>query len=172
MDVVSEFPSDKEFAASENAFSLTSRAALDVDTEGPLEMAWDGHYLLDNGEGHQKYSDEEHVCCLNRVRCPGADVSHSVAARGTTEFGCFVSSGVVETVQCGDDEQIPRHTLTLARRYLVSDRDPRYATPLEDRLSSEAAWLPRPWEHLPLRLKRHTTAANGRSRGSKRKLDG
>lgn len=168
-DAVAEFPADEDFAASENAFSLRSAEPPERDAEGVRALAWEGHYLMDNGDGHERYSDQEHSCCLQKAVCPGTDVSHFVVAKGVTEFGHFVSTGIVETLQSDDDEKSQRRILTLARRYLVSERDPRCVSGLVDRLQLEAGSLPRPWEHLPLRPKRNTTAAAGSSRGSKRK---
>jgi hypothetical protein len=139
----SGLPSDEEFARSPNTFEQT--AALGKHEALPkfaatifkwpvihfgeiaegTENMWEGvkgsfkgSYLLDQGDGDglQSYTDKSHSSHIY-------DTKHdivTVVAQGSTEFGCFVSAGILEF---GEREETPM-TLTLARRYVESD-DPR-----------------------------------------------
>jgi len=81
-----------------------------------------------------------------------------VAARGSNEFGTFVSLGHARRARSGADDSVE---LTLARRY-VRDDDSRWRWPLEDLVKHVTA-PPRvaPWEHsLPCRLPADIMAAD------------
>ena len=64
-----EMPSEADYAASENRFELTAAAAEGSDTlpaalqGGPIN--WSGWYLLDNGDGPERYEDWEHSALLD-----------------------------------------------------------------------------------------------------------
>jgi hypothetical protein len=91
-------------------------------------------YLLDNGEGLQEHTDLAHHLHIERESSEGggsdsgggssssatAAAAAAAAACGSTEFGPFVSFGVLEPDAQGGS------VLTLARRYL-SDKDSRLA---------------------------------------------
>ncbi len=160
-------PSDAEFAESANTFALecskkigklvrmSDGEALDVPT-----ATFKGSYKLDNGDGLEDYSDNSHTICLQEgppVGTPFGDSGWvSVAARGTTPFGQFVSLGkMVRTGFAGNGE----HILTLARRYIADD-DPRCDMSPNEALSRisavdegeewwwacEEPWLALPWK--------------------------
>ena len=101
--------------------------------------------------------DNSHTICLQEgppVGTPFGDSGWvSVAARGTTPFGQFVSLG--KMVRAGDGE----HVLTLAQRYIADD-DPRCDMSPNEALSRisavdegeewwwacEEPWLALPWK--------------------------
>jgi hypothetical protein len=156
-------PSDEAFAASANTFKLTCSEGIGMlvtlsegcAAEAPT-ATFTGSYKLDNGDGLQDFSDTEHKICLQE----GPSVGHafgdsewvSVAARGTTEFGEFLSLGKMVRAEDGE------HVLTLARRY-IADEDPRCAMSAQDALgrisgedegkdmwACEEPWLALPWK--------------------------
>mmetsp|Transcript_21736 Transcript_21736/g.43124 ORF Transcript_21736/g.43124 Transcript_21736/m.43124 type:complete len:145 (+) Transcript_21736:1-435(+) len=73
-------PSDKEFDSSQNKFQLQatcdSDLALGQATVPKIlsklgVVSWTGTYLLDNGEGHEPFSDFSHRCIfLEREKAP------------------------------------------------------------------------------------------------------
>jgi hypothetical protein len=152
-------PTDQEFASSPNSFTLTAQRI-----EGPVVLSasaaelrpadgvggkFTGSYLLDQGGGLEQFSDRSHQFQIGRC----SDGSVLVAARGTTEFGAFVSAGRLEA---GGRTGVQ---LTLARRY-VDDSDPRkkWTTPgrvatelLADRQGASAGGGP--WHAAAMRLK-------------------
>ena len=71
-----------------------------------------GSYQLDNGGGHQPFSDLSQTLTVFRTLTNGV---HVVAAKGKTEFGPFVSVGYLDPAP----EAGP--VLTLVRRYLDED---------------------------------------------------
>jgi len=85
-----------------------------------------------------------------------------VSARGSNEFGTFVSLGHARRCSAGADEGVE---LTLARRY-VRDDDSRWRWPLSDMLRSVVAPIRAcPWEHsLPCRLPADIIAAEAARR--------
>ena len=142
----STLPSKDDFQASVNTFELESspvELGPEVEKEdldlGMLrasslvgkELSWKGQYKLDNGCGLEDYSDESHICRFTEIKVKGRGKGGEIGeeggevivakASGDTEFGKFVSYGVLEDVGEGKVQ------LTLCRRY-VSDDDPRYAT--------------------------------------------
>lgn len=159
----SNFPSDVEFAELENRFELTApESSLDLAADGTQIVRWEGSYLLDNGGGYQKKYDEEHICCFKKSGGTHPNVSHFVVAKGRTEFGVFISVGFMEQITDAENSE-PVITMTLARRYMINKRDPRYQSALEDRVA-DAQLLAhgKPWELIPLkalkvRTKRDTT---------------
>lgn len=127
--------------------------------EGETWQLCDGYpawYMLDNGEGHEKYSDDKHVLRTWFVsRLPPLkppknpygddferpDYSNSdivVVAKGSNEFAKFIALGIWPQ---------PSGPMVLARRYL-DDRDPRnkmshqqiLATVPEDLLAAGKPW--------------------------------
>lgn len=197
---IDEFPSPEDFRSSENLFELTcsvnklTLSSLKLRTSRS-DITWRGHYLLDNGGGPEKFEDFEHDCCflpIDGALLPdnmntASDKEHScalyVVARGKTEFGEFVSRGVVLPSSKGTetdtgaegDEGSARPlglTLTLARRYVRSG-DPRLKGALDSHATQElqlaveeenqghgtcrtaaGSRLLTPWTHLPLRVKK------------------
>ena len=128
-------PSDTELAESKSTFELTCTSELVTGASA----SFTGSYKLDNGDGLADFSDVEH----NIRIADGA--SAIVAARGTTEFGEFVSLGKLQD-----------GTLTLARRY-IADNDPRCKMNAqqvlarlqsggEDEAHSAAPWTALPWK--------------------------
>ena len=107
---------------------------------------------LDNGDGLSSYSDVEHNVCVIEPEDvePGPDGFCVVGAQGTTEFGPFVSLGLLEPHGEG-------HRLTLARRY-IADKDPRVkmtadavarrvaAATSVDGAHRKAPWMALPWK--------------------------
>ena len=149
-------PSDEEFAASLNAFALKSDTPITgqcvLDCLGSYTFT--GSYKLDQGEGLADYSDVTHKVCV--IEGPPLEGGQSgwciVGARGTTEFGEFVSLGRYDGHSGSGDV-----TLTLARRY-IADNDPRCKMSAEEvagRLDvdeeldwtfSECPWGALPWK--------------------------
>eukprot|EP00966_Prymnesium_polylepis_P166957 3859214-Prymnesium_polylepis.4 len=155
-------PSDADFEASENSFKLKCSEPIgmlvtlsDTAEKAPTAMLT-GSYKLDNGGGLDDYSDVEHkICAIEGPPC-GGPLGESewvnVAARGTTEFGEFVSLG--KMVRLGDGS----HVLTLARRYIADD-DPRCKMSEQDVLARvvteevlDYAHIETPWTALPWRV--------------------
>ena len=122
-----DLPTDDEFAASENAFDVSSTAGFEFHTHRRLlgitrELGHatafglvDGYYLLDNGGGHERFTDIRQNVVVEEKSPTDPLV---VAAVGTTEFGAFVSLGSIDETASGTVR------MTLARRY-VDDSDPR-----------------------------------------------
>lgn len=152
-----DLPTDEEFAASENAFDVSSTAGFEFHTHRRLlgitrELGHatafglvDGYYLLDNGGGHERFTDiRQNVLAKQFTRGEG---SFFVAACGTTEFGSFISLGSIDETASGTVQ------MTLARRY-VDDSDPRARWTTDDVLDS-SEWMRGPgaslWDSLPWR---------------------
>ena len=122
-----DLPTDGEFAASENAFDVSSTAGFEFHIHRRLlgitrELGHatafglvDGYYLLDNGGGHERFTDIRQNVVVEEKSPTDPLV---VAAVGTTEFGAFVSLGSIDETASGTVR------MTLARRY-VDDSDPR-----------------------------------------------
>ena len=106
-----------------------------------MQAAFKGSYLLDQGDGAGlcPYRDIQHRFHL----APAPDgQTVLVAARGSTEFGYFISAGALASVDGGV-------VLTLARRYL-EDNDPRakWSSParvVEELLRKEPGADSPPW---------------------------
>jgi hypothetical protein len=81
---------------------------------------FEGKYKLDNGDGPEDYSDHRHEVHSADVISVANTKYVAVVAKGTTEFGDFVSMGVLVGT-----------TLTLARRY-IDGKDPRKKRSLAD----------------------------------------
>ena len=152
-----DLPTDDEFTASENAFDVSSTAGFEFHTHRRLlgitrELGHatafglvDGYYLLDNGGGHERFTDiRQNVLAKQFTRGEG---SFFVAACGTTEFGSFISLGSIDETASGTVQ------MTLARRY-VDDSDPRARWTTDDVLDS-SEWMRGPgaslWDSLPWR---------------------
>ena len=170
-------PSDADFAASTNAFKLVCSTPV-FESVGSLQSpglggnggsgTFTGSYKLDNGEGPADYSDLEHEISVNNGPPSHHPAVHSwavVGACGDTEFGRFVSLGVLDGT--GEPHTLTGpggfpntgstySRLTLARRYIAED-DPRNgmsAKQVVDRLASlgmeewamNAPWLVLPWK--------------------------
>ena len=120
-----ELPTQDQFEQSKNKFQLSAEAALAAVAGS--EVVWKGWYKLDNGDGLDNVEDWSHACAFGEPAAAAvpseteaasagdADAVGScvVAAKGTTEFGQFISRG-----RLVDD------TLVLCRRY-VDDKDAR-----------------------------------------------
>jgi len=129
--------------------------------EGETWQLFDGYpawYLLDNGEGHEKYSDDKHVLrtwFVSRLpplqppknpygddfKIPDySDTDIVVVGKGSNEFAKFIALGIWPKNGSGGP-------MVLARRYL-DDRDPRnkmshqqiLATVPEDLLAAGKPW--------------------------------
>eukprot|EP00937_MAST-01D_sp_MAST-1D-sp2_P005875 g5875.t1 len=177
-----ELPSESAFAASENKFELRASLGDGDAVATPYEalcgrsVAWSGSYLLDNGDGAERFRDHKHAAFFGgeAARGAGDEASHAgpalaVVARGETEFGSFVSRGVLQ--QAGTAGVC---TLILCRRY-VRDRDARLKLSLAD-LLGDCIGDPAPWRSLPFRLpkkpkaraKAGASGAGGNARAAKR----
>ena len=108
-----------------NAFKLNAK--LQTQSDSFLVFDMKGNYKLDNGGGHESYKDKRHTLVIGRkvVFGSGLDLGGWLAegpnfmlaaARGTTEFGPFVSLGFVAVSSVGIEP-----TLTLCRRYTEED---------------------------------------------------
>ncbi|GMI34841.1 hypothetical protein TrCOL_g8811 [Triparma columacea] len=119
-----------------NTFKLNAR--LHTQSDKFLVFDMKGSYKLDNGGGHETYKDKRHTLVVHREIVFGNGVDNAkegwqregpnymlAAARGTTEFGPFVSLGFVAVSSNGEP------TLTLCRRYTGED-DPRSDSSVSD----------------------------------------
>ena len=154
-------PSDADFAASANTFTLTCSKNIGTMSDGPSGTAdaptatLTGSYKL-AGDGQEEESDIKHSICVQdgpAVGTPFGDSEWvSVAGRGTNRFGKFLSLG--KMVRTNDGE----HVLTLARRYLA-EKDPRCTMSAQKALgrvsgeeegpemwACEEPWLALPWK--------------------------
>ena len=128
--------------------------------DGLFEMQFGGSYKLDNGDGPADYSDLEHEIFAYNGPPDHHPAVHSwavVGACGDTEFGRFVSLGVLDGKAPGECPGNDTYTrLTLVRRYIADD-DPRNGMSAEEvarRVSScgqeewaiNAPWLALPWK--------------------------
>ena len=157
-------PSDADFAASTNTFKLVCSTALSsIYPCGAREHGggtFTGEYKLDNGDGPADYSDLEHEIFAYNGPPGHHPAVHSwavVGACGDTEFGRFVSLGVLDGEVSGGvpgDDTYSR--LTLVRRYIAED-DPRNGMSAKEvacRVAScgkeewamNAPWLALPWK--------------------------
>ena len=109
---------DETFAASPNTFEMVCKP--DVEEDHTSSWSWQGSYLLDNGDGHERFKDIEHRLRVfdrfsNKPTVPVDENWHDryCVGWGTTEFGVFTSGGWING-----------RTLTIARRYLI-DKDTR-----------------------------------------------
>ena len=102
-----------------------------------------------------------------------------MAASGETEFGYFISTGTIEKRTRESPGDGSEYIMTLARRYLISERDVRFKTHLRDRVQEQIAMsVSRPWEHIPLKPKRDKsnsmknddTIASGKAKKRKREV--
>ena len=166
-------PSDAVFKESANSFNLQISDDPFVTFEGDNTRGFSGKYKLDNGNGLQDFADMEHKIAfaeypsghpfaglpddlagkedLKKQYRGGICYSTIIGARGSTEFGEFVSLG-----------RMDKHfmsgyaTLTLARRY-IADGDPRCKLSCADiveRIGSgpDTAHRETPWTALPWRV--------------------
>jgi uncharacterized cupin superfamily protein len=160
-------PSEASFSSSENTFELSanlpkkmlmptlSSVATEFAPKAGISARFTGSYLLDQGDGNgpQKYSDISQSFLIF-VRGTGVQV----AAKGTTEFGSFVSAGKLSP---GDQKQSDSAgeagvQLTLVRRYL-DDGDARSkwsAKKAADELKKEGGRAAvEPWKSKSMRLR-------------------
>ena len=173
-DVINSFPTDDDFATSENNFVLYS-STITKHNNDSIDINFDrGHYLLDNGSGLEKFSDINHnLYCIKHT-----DDRWYCYAKGDTEFGPFISKGVAKRnndVDCDDSNDncinSISYSLTLARRYVYSKKDSRLNLPIEtstrqmiEELSSSTSSSssstttttdePKPWLDLPMKDKK------------------
>lgn len=148
-------PPDSEFASSPNEFTLTAPAKVKggvtlAATAAELKPAaikgkFVGKYLLDQGDGLENFQDKAHMFKISSCE----DGSVMVCARGTTEFGAFVSAGKLESASGGAME------LTLARRY-VDDADPRKKWTTADKVADQLLAAPgaagAPWTSAAMKM--------------------
>ncbi len=77
-----------------------------------------GWYLLDNGGGLEKYKDQKHIFaiepCSNEEKAD-KEAACIVAACGKTQFGHFISAGIIKRDKAG------KRVLTLVRRYIDTE---------------------------------------------------
>ena len=152
-------PSDADFAASANTFTLSCSENISTMSDGPSGTAdapaatLTGSY---KGDGQEDISDIKHSICVQEGPAMGGPMGDSgwvsVAGRGTNRFGKFLSLG--KMVRTNDGE----HVLTLARRYLA-EKDPRCTMSAQkalgrvsgeeegkDMWACEEPWLALPWK--------------------------
>ena len=112
----SGLPSDSELKSSKNTFELTCKKLKESADGSYVQGNLKGYYELDQGDGCglQRYSDLSH-----RFRIVNGSL---VVAKGTTEFGAFISAGTIKEIRVS--EGCCQLQLTLARRY-IDDNDPR-----------------------------------------------
>jgi len=167
-------PPDASFSASPCTFSCAaelpqpgSGAPLRLEALAGARFALSASsYLLDNGDGLQRFEDEQHRVAFEAAPAEpaGAEPLSALLAggQGTTEFGRFVSFGLLERVADGTLR------FTLARRYLGGG-DARLAwESAADALQACAApvggapprseLLGAPWGALPWRVPRERKA--------------
>jgi hypothetical protein len=128
-----QLPTSSQFAASPNTFTATLTGPATAATLHGASLSVSSKYLLDNGEGLQEYTDISQLLHIeSRSESSGSEgvdsgggggssrggAAAAAAACGSTEFGLFISFGVLEFGTQGGS------VLTLARRYL-SDKDTR-----------------------------------------------
>ena len=171
-------PSDADFAASENTFTLKCSAELGKSMSSPATLA--GSYKLDQGDGLADFSDISHEVYAidgppghHGLGEQGAETDWAVVgATGNTEFGRFVSLGRLDGAESYDSGY---SRLTLARRYLDDD-DPRVGMSAKavatrvagcgpDEWALGAPWLALPWKILAVPEAAVPGAAPWTSRG-------
>lgn len=163
-------PADGAFASSPCTFRcaapllLPAGAPLSVDAlAGAVLTLSASTYLLDNGEGLQRFNDETHHIAFD-VPPPGGAGALLVGGQGTTEFGRFVSIGMAEAEEGGELK------LTLARRYLDSGDARLSWRGGAGALEGCAAGVPRsellrgPWASLPWRVAAERRASSKRDK--------
>jgi len=157
-------PSDADFAASTNTFKLFCSTTLSRVHASAGEQdgggTFTGSYKLDNGDGPADYSDVEHDIYAFNGPPDHHPACHSwavVGACGDTEFGRFVSLGVLDGKTPGEVPGNDTYSrLTLVRRYIADD-DPRkgmsaqqiarrVASCGEEEWAMNAPWLVLPWK--------------------------
>jgi len=167
-------PPDASFSASPCTFSCAAELPL-PGSGAPLRLEalagarfsfCSSSYFLDNGDGLQRFEDEQHRVAFEAAppEPAGAEPLGALLAggQGTTEFGCFVSFGVVERAAGG------ALRFTLARRYLGGG-DARLAwesaadalqgcTAPVGRVLPRSELLGAPWGALPWRVPRERKA--------------
>ena len=184
-DAINNFPTDNDFVSSDNSFILYSNT-IAKHNDDCLDIKFDnqGYYLLDNGNGLEKFSDIKHnLYCIK-----DNDDRWYCYAKGDTEFGPFISKGIMTVISnndgdCDDNDinissrsssnssssiSSSRYSLTLARRYVYSKKDSRLNLPIEtstrqmiELLSSSSSTSitstnnePKPWVDLPMKDKK------------------
>lgn len=169
--VEGECPSETEFTESDNVFSLSTpfeKGTLNAEHLNGLAPAWKGEYKLEGSY----YSDVEHAAQfespsdedkaalstpVDKADKTPSDTEGDKAAlsetllcvaKGDTEFGKFVSHGVLSFKAEGKAQ------LTLARRY-IGDKDARVKWTLDDIAGHiDTAHRQAPWAQLPCKLPR------------------
>ncbi|KAL3913712.1 MAG: hypothetical protein SGILL_006379 [Bacillariaceae sp.] len=120
-----------EYIDSDLKFNVTgSAAAVDTKEDAPMKLfiskltdgdGWD----MESGGEKKKYADKEHEVMVKSLRWSGNmfdQTENLIVAKGTNEFGSFVSAGWMR----------PGNRWTLARRYLSEENDPRAKLSLRD----------------------------------------
>ena len=162
-DAINDYPTIDDFQSSKNDFLLNANITNDTNNtdhvdDDTMNISFNGYYLLDNGNGLEKYHDIVHdmICIKDKVNSN----KWYCYAKGDTEFGQFISKGIL----IFDDNNTTDGTLTLARRYVYSKKDTRLSMPLDisvkqmiSELSSSSSSSnndPKPWENLPMKEKK------------------
>ncbi len=149
----SGLPELEDFEKSANTFRLTCSEMFGMLPMTEEVATFTGSYKLDNGAGLQDVKDFQHrikVVESDQLDAMGLAKWCVVGARGTTEFGEFVSLGRLDRDFQGGV------TLTLARRYIADD-DPRCKMGVDevvgrvvengpDHSHSEFPWTALPWK--------------------------
>ena len=154
-------PSDAAFDASVSTFALTAvlppqmsgirlSAAGDMLSPSAMTARFKGSYLLDNGDGLNPYTDFAHSFQIFRA----SSDTVLVVAKGTTEFGPFISAGRLD--HAPSDTTGNAVKLTLARRYL-EERDKRVRWGVkelaESLMQAEAEVAEQPWRAKSMQLR-------------------
>ena len=179
-------PADEAFDQSATTFRLTAvlppqmpeiRLSATGSRLSPTAMTarFKGTYLLDNGDGPRPYTDHAHSFQLFRA---SAETVH-VVAKGTTEFGPFISAGRLDPVLTAETSgKVVR--LTLARRYL-DERDKRVRwgmVQLAESLVASTGEGPgftaaeiaeQPWRSASMQLRFKQSKSKGKKKKKKKK---
>jgi hypothetical protein len=116
-----------EYVDSDMKFHVSGKAEA-VDDAGKLfvtTLAEGDGWDMEDGDEKKKYQDKEHEVMVKCLRWSGNTFDQTenlIVAKGTNEFGSFVSAGWMR----------PGNRWTLARRYLADKKDPRAKLSLQE----------------------------------------
>ena len=116
-----------EYVDSDMKFNVTGTAApVDDSTKSFVSKLVEGDgWDMESGDDKKQYQDKEHEVMVKSLRWSGNmfdQTENLIVAKGTNEFGSFVSAGWMR----------PGNRWTLARRYLADEKDPRAKMSLEE----------------------------------------
>ena len=133
-------PSDADFAASANTFTLSCSENISTMSDGPSGTAdapaatLTGSY---KGDGQEDISDTEHSICVQEGPAMGGPMGDSgwlsVAGRGTNRFGKFLSLGTMVRTNDGEHDPHARTPLPSGERPKVHDERSEGARPRQRR---------------------------------------